>query len=55
MVGAAIWKRPLDGRVFAGRPKLAADGQADVVGHGGGQRAVTDRIVLIMVRLFRAI
>src|SRR5882757_6618446 len=40
MVRTAIWKRPVDGRVFAGRLNLAGDGQADLAGHGGEQRAV---------------
>lgn len=40
VVRTAIWKRPVDGRVFAGRLNLAGDGQADLVGHGGEQRAV---------------
>lgn len=40
VVRTAIWKRPVDGRVFAGRLNLTGDGQADLVGHGGEQRAV---------------
>jgi ferredoxin-NADP reductase/MOSC domain-containing protein YiiM/ferredoxin len=40
MVRTAIWKRPVDGRVFAGRLNLAGDGQADLAAHGGEQRAV---------------
>jgi ferredoxin-NADP reductase/MOSC domain-containing protein YiiM/ferredoxin len=40
MVRTAIWKRPVEGRVFAGRLNLAGDGQADLAGHGGEQRAV---------------
>lgn len=40
VVRTAIWKRPVDGRVFAGRLNLAGDGQADLIGHGGEQRAV---------------
>jgi ferredoxin-NADP reductase/MOSC domain-containing protein YiiM/ferredoxin len=40
IVSTAIWKHPVDGRVFAGRLNLAGDGQADLVGHGGEQRAV---------------
>jgi ferredoxin-NADP reductase/MOSC domain-containing protein YiiM/ferredoxin len=40
MVRTAIWKRPVEGRVFAGRLNLVGDGQADLVGHGGEQRAV---------------
>ena len=40
LVRTAIWKRPVDGRVFAGRLNLAGDGQADLDAHGGEQRAV---------------
>jgi ferredoxin-NADP reductase/MOSC domain-containing protein YiiM/ferredoxin len=40
VVRTAIWKRPVDGRVFAGRLNLAGDGQADLDAHGGEQRAV---------------
>ena len=40
MVRTAIWKHPVDGRVFAGRLNLAGDGQADLAAHGGEQRAV---------------
>jgi len=40
MVRTAIWKHPIDGRVFAGRLNLAGDGQADLAAHGGEQRAV---------------
>ena len=39
-VRTAIWKRPVEGRVFAGRLNLAGDAQADLAGHGGEQRAV---------------
>lgn len=39
-VRTAIWKRPVGGRVFAGRLNLAGDAQADLAGHGGEQRAV---------------
>jgi MOSC domain-containing protein YiiM len=39
-VRTAIWKRPVEGKVFAGRLNLAGDKQADLVGHGGEQRAV---------------
>jgi ferredoxin-NADP reductase/MOSC domain-containing protein YiiM/ferredoxin len=39
-VRTAIWKEPVAGRVFAGRLNLAGDGQADLAGHGGEQRAV---------------
>jgi MOSC domain-containing protein YiiM/ferredoxin-NADP reductase len=40
LVRTAIWKRPVDGRVFAGRLNLVGDGQADLDAHGGEQRAV---------------
>lgn len=40
MVRTAIWKRPVEGRVFAGRLNLAGDAQADHVAHGGKHRAV---------------
>lgn len=36
----AIWKRPVAGGVWARRLNLEGDGQADVEGHGGEQRAV---------------
>jgi ferredoxin-NADP reductase/MOSC domain-containing protein YiiM len=39
-VRSGIWKTFVRGRVFAGRLNLAGDGQADLVGHGGEQRAV---------------
>ena len=39
-VRTAIWKRPVEGRVFAGRLNLVGDGQGDLSGHGGEQRAV---------------
>ena len=39
-VRTAIWKQPVAGRVFAARLNLAGDGQADLAGHGGEQRAV---------------
>ncbi len=39
-VRTAIWKRPVEGRVFAGRLNLVGDGQGDLAGHGGEQRAV---------------
>src|SRR5258708_858312 len=39
-VRTAIWKRPVEGRVFAGRLNLVGDGQADLAAHGGEQRAV---------------
>jgi MOSC domain-containing protein YiiM len=40
IVRTAIWKQPVEGRVFAGRLNLAGDGQADLAGHGGEQRAL---------------
>jgi ferredoxin-NADP reductase/MOSC domain-containing protein YiiM len=39
-VRTAIWKQPVQGRVFAGRLNLAGDGQGDLAGHGGEQRAL---------------
>jgi MOSC domain-containing protein YiiM len=39
-VRTGIWKSPAAGRVFAGRVNLAGDGQGDLEGHGGEQRAV---------------
>ena len=39
-VRTAIWKQPVQKRVFAGRLNLDGDGQADLVGHGGEQRAI---------------
>ena len=39
-VRTAIWKRPVAGRVFARRLNLDGDGQADLKGHGGENRAV---------------
>src|SRR5262245_58555955 len=39
-VRTAIWKQPVQGRVLAGRLNLFGDGQADLSGHGGEQRAV---------------
>jgi ferredoxin-NADP reductase/MOSC domain-containing protein YiiM/ferredoxin len=40
VVRTAIWKRPVSGRVFARRLNLDGDGQGDLQGHGGEQRAV---------------
>ena len=40
VVRTAIWKRPVSGRVFGRRLNLDGDGQADLNGHGGEQRAV---------------
>jgi ferredoxin-NADP reductase/MOSC domain-containing protein YiiM/ferredoxin len=39
-VRTGIWKTPVTGRVFAGRLNLAGDGQGDLAGHGGEQRAM---------------
>ncbi|MEI9986303.1 MAG: MOSC and FAD-binding oxidoreductase domain-containing protein [Aliidongia sp.] len=39
-VRTGIWKQPVQGRVFARRLSLEGDGQADLVGHGGEQRAL---------------
>ena len=40
VVRTAIWKSPVSGRVFARRLNLDGDGQGDLAGHGGEQRAV---------------
>jgi MOSC domain-containing protein YiiM len=34
-VRTAIWKKPVTGRIFAGRLNLDGDGQGDLGGHGG--------------------
>jgi len=39
-VRTAIWKNPVPGRCRAGRLNLEGDGQGDLAGHGGEQRAV---------------
>ena len=39
-VHTGIWKDPLHGRCRAGRLNLDGDGQGDLAGHGGEQRAV---------------
>jgi ferredoxin-NADP reductase/MOSC domain-containing protein YiiM/ferredoxin len=39
-VRTGIWKKPVTGRIFAGRLNLAGDGQGDLGGHGGEQRAM---------------
>jgi ferredoxin-NADP reductase/MOSC domain-containing protein YiiM len=36
----SIWKSPVQGKVKVGRLNVVGDGQADLVGHGGEQRAV---------------
>lgn len=40
VVHTAVWKTPVSGRVMARRPNLDGDGQGDLGGHGGEQRAV---------------
>jgi MOSC domain-containing protein YiiM len=39
-VRTAIWKKPVMGRIFASRLNLDGDGQGDLGGHGGEQRAI---------------
>src|SRR2546425_12059088 len=39
-VHTGIWKDPLPGRWRVGRLNLDGDGQGDLAGHGGEQRAV---------------
>src|SRR3979490_1358766 len=39
-VHTGIWKDPVRGRCRVGRLNVAGDGQGDVAGHGGEQRAV---------------
>ncbi|MDB6107555.1 MAG: sulfurase [Gammaproteobacteria bacterium] len=39
-VHTGIWKNPVPGRCWAGRLNLDGDGQGDLAGHGGEQRAV---------------
>jgi ferredoxin-NADP reductase/MOSC domain-containing protein YiiM len=39
-VRTAVWKTPVTGRVFARRLNLDGDGQGDLRGHGGEQRAL---------------
>src|SRR4051812_8939168 len=39
-VHTAIWKNPVSGRCRVGRLNLDGDGQGDLAGHGGEQRAV---------------
>jgi ferredoxin-NADP reductase/MOSC domain-containing protein YiiM len=39
-VHTAIWKNPVPGRCRVGRLNLDGDGQGDLAGHGGEQRAV---------------
>ncbi len=40
VVHTAVWKRPIDGRRQARRLNIDGDGQGDLQGHGGEQRAV---------------
>jgi MOSC domain-containing protein YiiM len=40
LVRTAIWKHSVTQRVFARRLNLDGDGQGDLAGHGGEQRAV---------------
>src|ERR1700684_1493731 len=39
-VRTAVWKTPVNGRIFARRLNLDGDGQGDLHGHGGEQRAI---------------
>ena len=39
-VYTAIWKQPIQGRIAVRRLNLAGDGQGDLAGHGGENRAV---------------
>ncbi len=40
IVRTAIWKNPVEGRCRVHRLNLDGDGQADLAGHGGENRAV---------------
>jgi ferredoxin-NADP reductase/MOSC domain-containing protein YiiM len=40
IVRTAVWKKPVTGRIFARRLNLDGDGQGDLGGHGGEQRAL---------------
>ena len=40
MVRTGIWKTPVDGPVMVRRLNIDGDGQGDLNGHGGEQRAV---------------
>lgn len=40
IVHTGIWKNPVQGRCRVGRLNLRGDGQGDLAGHGGEQRAV---------------
>ncbi len=46
-VHTGIWKNPVLGRCRVGRLNLDGDGQGDLTGHGGEQRAVPDDTVCI--------
>ena len=39
-VRTGVWKTPVIGRIFARRLNLDGDGQGDLRGHGGEQRAI---------------
>ena len=39
-VRTGIWKTPVTGRIFARKLNLEGDGQGDLAGHGGEQRAI---------------
>ena len=39
-IRTSIWKSPVHGRRLVRRLNIEGDGQADLVGHGGEQRAV---------------
>src|SRR5271168_2838379 len=39
-VHTAIWKQPVEGRIAVGRLNVEGDGQGDLAGHGGENRAV---------------
>ncbi len=39
-VRTAVWKSPVEGRLMVRRLNVVGDGQADLAGHGGEQRAV---------------
>jgi ferredoxin-NADP reductase/MOSC domain-containing protein YiiM/ferredoxin len=39
-VRTAVWKTPVSGRIFVRRLNLDGDGQGDLRGHGGEQRAI---------------
>jgi MOSC domain-containing protein YiiM len=41
-VHTGVWKHPVDGRRWVRRGNVEGDGQGDLAGHGGEQRAVLD-------------